>query len=193
MYTVSGTGRAGGTVTRLMEQDAFDILGLPASFDLSEAQVRRAYLARIGSLHPDSGDPGAGESLVARLNAARDQLASGLARAEVLRTRLAPQGHRPAKDLPEGFLGEVLELREEAEKAVTEKDEAARQHWLRLALGRRAEFEARVAGIFRSTGGGRGGGALQELDREINAWRYIERLITRLEHPDDPQGAGGKG
>jgi hypothetical protein len=61
--------------------DAFAVLGLPYSPDLTDAEVHAAYLLRLRAVHPDSGgDAGA----AAAVTAAYDALRSGVRRGELL-------------------------------------------------------------------------------------------------------------
>jgi hypothetical protein len=61
--------------------DAFTVLGLPYSPDLTDAEVHAAYLLRLRAAHPDNGgDAGA----AAAVTAAYDALRSGVRRGELL-------------------------------------------------------------------------------------------------------------
>src|SRR5205085_2031432 len=108
--------------------DHFAFFGLPRTFDLDEAALERSFLELSRLLHPDrqiarkapeSADARRLRALAlsANMNAAYDALRNPLKRAEYL-VRLAG-GVGPEKDkrTPEGFLPEMLELREELEEA----------------------------------------------------------------------------
>jgi hypothetical protein len=61
--------------------DAFAVLGLPYSPDLTDAEVHAAYLLRLRAAHPDNGgDAGA----AAAVTAAYDALRSGVRRGDLL-------------------------------------------------------------------------------------------------------------
>jgi hypothetical protein len=61
--------------------DAFAVLGLPYDPDLTDAEVRSAYLVRLRAVHPDNG----GDSgCAAAVTAAYDALRSGVRRGELL-------------------------------------------------------------------------------------------------------------
>jgi curved DNA-binding protein CbpA len=61
--------------------DAFTVLGLPYSPDLTDTEVRAAYLLRLRATHPDNGgDAGA----AAAVTEAYDALRSGVRRGELL-------------------------------------------------------------------------------------------------------------
>jgi hypothetical protein len=61
--------------------DAFMVLGLPYSTDLTDDQVRAAYLPRIRAVHPDNGGDA---RAAAAVTAAYDALRSGVRRGELL-------------------------------------------------------------------------------------------------------------
>src|SRR5581483_5510501 len=105
--------------------DHFAFFGLPRSFDVDEKAFEKSYLELSRLLHPDrqiarKNAPDSPEArrlralaLSATMNQAYETLRSPLKRAEYL-VRLAG-GPGPDKDkrTPEGFLAEMLELREE--------------------------------------------------------------------------------
>ncbi|MFM9959561.1 MAG: iron-sulfur cluster co-chaperone HscB C-terminal domain-containing protein [Phycisphaerales bacterium] len=169
--------------------DPFDILGLPARFDLDGSALHRAWLAGSARLHPDrpgqSSEPDTelAQKLaeLAALNRAKSVLADPIQRAEALLERLG--GGEPSKEsdksLPEGFLLDMLEVREQVEQAAASRNliEMARlEVW---AGQKRQEAIETVRGLFAAhTAGDRA--ALVGVRREINAWRYIERLIEQL-------------
>lgn len=78
--------------------DAFAVLGLPYSPDLTDDDVRRAYRARMRAVHPDAGGD---TSAAAAVTAAYEALRSGVRRGELLaaamteRTDPPPQRRAP--------------------------------------------------------------------------------------------------
>lgn len=179
--------------------DAFDQLGLPPRFDLTAAQVRAAYLARATAVHPDHAGggasgaalPGALDGDSARLNHARATLADPEQRAEALLARLGGPAKETDRSLPDGFLMEMMDVREQLDASVSARDSAGVSRWLAWADERRARHVACVGELFF---GAMGGGTTQAdrsvlvaLRRELNAWRYIERMIEQI---DAPAGGG---
>ena len=61
--------------------DAFAVLGLPYSPELTDAEVRAAYLLRLRAVHPDNGGD---TDAAAAVTAAYDALRSGVRRGELL-------------------------------------------------------------------------------------------------------------
>ncbi|MEZ6243561.1 MAG: DnaJ domain-containing protein [Phycisphaerales bacterium] len=169
-------------------EDPFDALGLPPGFDTDPADVERAYLARAAAIHPDLAAP---DPLVqadaarrsARLNAARETLLDPERRAVALLARL---GGAPAADdraLPDGFLMEMMQTRVQIEEELDEDADAARPRWLSWASDRRRERIDRVRDLFLARAQAPDPAILADIRRELNAWRYIERLVEQLD-PD---------
>jgi molecular chaperone HscB len=178
--------------------DAFDILALPARFDLALEQIRRAYLAAIAALHPDRAgespkpashdvevDADEFEARSASLNEAKRTLEDPERRANALLARLGGPDKERDRSLPDGFLMEIMEVRESMEAASTAGELA---QWKTWALERRREYEHEASRAFTPLV--RGVPSLSDDDRtrllmdvrrSLNAWRYIERLIEQLD------------
>jgi len=165
--------------------DPFAVLGLPARFDLTPAQIRRAYLAKAAATHPDAAG-GAGGVDTAVLNGARETLEHPHARGEALLALLGGPSAAQDKSLPPGFLQAVMATRMEAAEDLENGGPAARERWRAWAAGKRAEHEARVAALFAS-----GAEAATAIRVELNAWKYVERLIEQLDPAYDGPGDAG--
>lgn len=166
-----------------MDADAFEILGIEPGFEIDLEEVEQAFLARLASIHPDVAREGDSALLTARLNAAREVLEDPERRAWALVSRLTGGEKVQDRSLPDGFLPEIMEVREEVETAVASGDASRLASWREWARDRRAQHMSRVTGMFNAMveGGGRpGGSAVRDLIRELNAWRYIERLIEQV-------------
>lgn len=179
------------------KDDPFAILGLPRTLSLTSEQIQRAYLVRMAGAHPDvgadaglGGDADADEAAsiaAAGLNDARRTLSHPERRAIALYTLLSlDAGHVPhAKAdsaLPPGFLMEIMSTREEIEAAVAAGNRADIERWRAWALAQRTEYLAAVGALLEARDFA---GAKQQL----NAWRYIERLIEQLDPAYDPSRA----
>lgn len=176
-----------------MAADPFDELGVPARFDLSREEVRRAWLARTAAIsaRPGAGTEGATVVHLARLNEAKAALDHAAHRAEALLSRLGGPAPADDKSLPEGFLPMMLEQREEIEASLASGGTGARAEWEAWAIERRREHEQRVSEFFARLGPSPTGAdpaALRAIRMELNAWRYIERLIEQL----DPEYDAGR-
>ncbi|MCL4743081.1 MAG: DnaJ domain-containing protein [Phycisphaerales bacterium] len=161
--------------------DPFDALGLPARFELDEGTIRRAYLARVGAVHPDAaGGEGAEAS---NLNEARATLSDPEQRANALLDRLGGPSKEADRSLPDGFLARMMAVREEVEADLASGGAEARARWEAWAVEQRREHERRVGAMFAGLADGASADALRAIRTELNAWRYVERLIEQL----DPQ------
>lgn len=160
--------------------DPFAILGLPLSFDVDPARIQRAYLAKANAVHPDvAGDDDAAAVQAAWLNRAKSTLLNPESRARAMLARLDGSASSDAT-LPAGFLAEMLETREEIDAAVTSGDASARARWQAWAQQRRAGHIDRLKPLFQQAFGG-DAAVIKDIRLELNAWRYIERLIEQLD------------
>ena len=170
-----------------MSEDAFDVLGLPAQFDLDVADIRRAYLSRAAGAHPDlAEDQDEADIRSAVLNRSKSLLEDPERRANILLERLGGPGKGQDKSLPPGFLMSIMETREAIEQALASRDAAERTKWEAWAQGERAEYQRKVGGFFAACGTSRDPETLRAIRQELNAWRYIERLIEQLDPHYDP-------
>lgn len=170
-----------------MTEDPFDLLGVAPAFDLPAAQLERAYLARAAGLHPDVA--GSEVEVLARsaaLNQARDILRDPERRAEALLRRLGGPDKSKDKTLPDGFLMSIMETREAIEEATRGRDPAELARWTAWAEARRGEYVHAVSGLFAGLGPTPPAAGLRRVRQELNAWRYIERLIEQLDPEYDP-------
>lgn len=168
-----------------MTFDPFEVLDLPRDYDLDPSEIERRYLAAAATAHPDRfKDLDArrdAEQQSAILNRARDTLLNDESRAESLITLLGGHASSEDKTLPNGFLMEILETREEVENALTSDDPDDRVRIEKWAKDQRRQYTKRVAQLFKDHAGNPDGDALEQIRIELNAWRYIERLIERLD------------
>jgi molecular chaperone HscB len=166
--------------------DPFDTLGLAPRFDLTAAEVERAFLQRSALSHPDrAGAPGA-QTASAQLSAAKRMLIDPEARAGALLARLHRRSGvptRPADEraLPEGFLMEIMALREQAEGARSAGDDAALARAVEGAQARREAHIARAGELLAGASDDPTPANLRACRLELNAWRYIERMLSQLD------------
>lgn len=174
------------------DTDPFELLGLAPSFDIDAATLGTAYLALVARLHPDiaQGDAEASRRSAAA-NRARSVLEDPELRAGALLKRLGGPSKEADRSLPPGFLADILELREEIEAAQTSGDPLQVEKWRVWAATRRTEYVRQIADLFRrcNTAAPDPAPLLKEVRMELNAWRYVERLIEQLEPGYDPAHA----
>lgn len=165
---------------RAVEGGAFGLLGLEPRVVLDRDTIERAYLGLAGSLHPDvaRGDT---EALlkVADLNRARQTLLDDESRANaVLAIRGGPSADE-CRELPEGFLLEIMEAREQAEEAASAQDDTLVRELRGWAGARREAHLGIVSGLLDRPDPAPE--ALRSARIELNAWRYIERMLEQVE------------
>lgn len=174
--------------------DPFAALGLPRTLDLSSDQIQRAYLVRMAAAHPDAGsdavpdaDPPTEHDAsleAARLNDARRTLAHPERRAIALYTLLSLDAGRSPDSkidaaLPAGFLMEIMSIREQIESAVAAQSLPQIESWREWAIGQRSAYLNAVGELLA-------GRDFANARQQLNAWRYIERLIEQLDPAYDP-------
>jgi DnaJ-domain-containing protein 1 len=166
----------------------FTSLGLRQVYQLTYAEIERAYLTKIAQAHPDY----AGEDCsvdAAALNEARKCLLDAEKRAGALLTILG--GHSAAEDktLPDGFLMEMMQRREEIEDDLAGGGDQSRIAWQQWAADERAGYESILTSLFTAFDEGGNKETLEQCRATLNAWRYIERLIEQLDPEYNPAQA----
>jgi len=167
----------------------FQLLGLPLTFNVDDAALRRAYLAKVAAVHPDLASADGSQGVSAALNHARDLLANPEARANALLSLLGGPTKEADKSLPPAFLMEIMETREAIETALTSGDPAERTRWLEWGEKERQTYITRAREMFGALGADPSIASLKQIRTTLNAWRYIERLIEQLDPAYDPAKA----
>lgn len=167
-----------------MSRDPFGILGIDPRFAIDVAAVRRRLVTEAARRHPDRApDPvtaAAWTDELARLHEAAERLLDDLERAETL---LAIRGGPAPSDdrtLPDGFLESMLMVRMELEEAIAAGDAAGRARLESWARDEWSERRTAVEAILDSADGD-SPEALIRVRRELNRWRYAQRMLEQLE------------
>ena len=170
----------------------FFALGLEPRFALDPADIRRRTMRAAIRLHPDrAADPvSASEQAIelASINEAAGVLLDEIARAEaIIRFHDGPS---PSEDhsLPEGFLEAMLSTRMELEEAVESGNEAGKsalEEWARSEWAERRNAVADLLDQDPVPGSDR----LISARREINRWRYSQRMLEQLESSTSVPGS----
>lgn len=175
--------------------DPFALLGLERRFEIDQRRLQAAYLARAAALHPDRfSDPLAQAEAAERaaaVNDARAALSDPEARANVLLSLMGGPDKDVEKSLPDGFLIEIMETREAMAEALRGGDaEQGRhfQHWADEERTRRLETIGRLFDEAQGSADQARIALLRAIRVELNALRYIERMIEQL---DPGFGAAG--
>lgn len=150
--------------------------------------LRRAYLARAAQAHPDTS--GLSEDDAARasaeLNQAKETLEDPERRALVLlamRLKEAGMSLAPEDDraMPPGFLAEMMNAREEMESTRMVNDTDALEAWRAWGEARQREHHLRVRALFEALDSALDLSTFRALKLELNAWRYVERMLEQMD------------
>lgn len=168
-----------------MTEDPFAILGLEARYSIDAGSVRRRLVTEAARLHPDRApDPvtaSAWSEELARMHEAARCVLDDLDRAESLLSLRGGPGPSEDRSLPEGFLESILAIRMELEDVIAAGDVNGREA---IEAWGRDEWAARKDAVQRLLDGPRGETpeTLTEVRRELNRWRYSQRMLEQLEH-----------
>ena len=164
----------------------FELLGVAMVYRIDRDAIERAYRTRLATAHPDVG----GDSLdPAQLNDARATLLDDEQRAATLLALLNGPSASECKDLPDGFLMDMMMQRQEIEEAIESGGDEEREQWEKWGVEQRRDYRDRVASMFEDAGDAPDSDSLQAIRVQLNAWRYIERLIEQLDPEYDPARA----
>lgn len=167
----------------------FSVLGLPETYPLDRERIERAYRARLAGAHPDAGDSTGSSNDPATLNQARSIMLSDEQRASALLALLGGPKAADCKELPDGFLMDMMMQRQEIEEAIESGGEEDRAQWEQWGFEQRRAYRDRVKTMFESIAETPDESLLREVRVQLNAWRYVERLIEQLDPEYDPEQA----
>ena len=122
---------------------------------------------------------------MAELNDAYEAVRNPEARANVLLAVLGGPTKEENNSLPQGFLMEIMETREALESAMQAGDATAIDQGLQAARSQRESFISGVKALFSDLPRPASAGSLAELRTQLNAWRYVERLIEQVDDNPD--------
>ena len=155
--------------------DHYERLGLPRRFSIDPAVLEAAYLDRSRAVHPDfhhagsGGEQAASETLTAAVNEAYTTLKDQFRRAEHLLALLGGPTATEVKDIPPAFLMEMMDLREEIERA----DAAGKAKHETDAKRRLDVIFSGLVPLFEK-------GELFAVRRQLNAAKYLKGLLRDL-------------
>lgn len=169
------------------KNDLFAVLGVPHRFDLDPADLHRRFLAASAANHPDRyTDPDQQQEAArraAQINEAYRRLADPETRAKALLALLGEGDEWDEKSLPPELLMEVLEIREEMEQAIAQQDHETLTRLRGWAQQQRAGYLKRIAEFFdsvNSSSGPQRSQTLQKIQLQVNALRYIQRMLEQM-------------
>lgn len=174
--------------------DAFDLLGVPARFDLDKAVLegRQRELSKV--LHPDrfgsapSAERRGALNKAIAVNEAVRLLKNPVARGQALLQRLFPGVHLPEVRVPGALLMEVLEWREELASAFARRDEVVVEKIANIASTRRAATMQDLTSRFEKLAPGLTdphGAEVTAIAQGLAALKYLERLSEEARRVED--------
>jgi molecular chaperone HscB len=172
----------------------FDILGVEPRFDLDAADLHRRFVAASAKVHPDrSTDPEEQLALARRsaaLNQAYRTLTDPESRAAALLELVGSDASADHRELPHGLLEQMLDIREQMDEALGDEDQSRLNELSQWAQAERAAYLDRIAHLFSDAlaAAPPRPDALHDIRRQLNALRYIERMIEQLDPDYDVQG-----
>ncbi len=169
-----------------MVSDPFSVFDLPRRFDVDADALHRRFMALTSANHPDRfADPveqvEAAERFAA-INAAHQTLADPERRANCLLELLGGAAREDDKTLPDDLLMDMMQVRQRMEQAVAEQDQSELGRLDQWAGEQRSAHLSRIAALFEQAGSEAGDNdqPLQAIRIELNALRYIERMLEQL-------------
>lgn len=172
--------------------NAFELLGMKASFDIDSDALEKKYMQLCFEHHPDKfTDPieqiEASETS-AEINAAYQAIKEPESRANVLLSVLGGPDSSDDKSLPPTLLVDMLEIREEMEAAQYSQDTTKLTELKQWANTERQAYLNRVRELFKQveTADKTNEKTLQSIRMQLNALRYIERMIEQLDPGYNP-------
>ncbi len=157
-------------------QNKFEILGVPARYDVSHEELERRYRELSRQVHPDRFAKAAPAERLRVLQAstavndAYRVLRSPVGRAEHL-LELGGMKLTENETVEQELLLDILELREALAEARAEGDEARIASLTEGVAKRHADSMQRIAELFD------GGGDLAQVKRELIQLRYFQRFL----------------
>lgn len=166
-------------VERASSSSAFELLGLPARFDLDPQAIERAYFERSKELHPDRFASAPAPERVAALSRSRalndayQVLKKPVARAEYLLSRAGVKIGDNERVEPE-LLMEILELREELAEARVAKQTAVVEKLRAQMAARRDAAVGVLSELFANDD-------LAEIKKQLILLRYLDRYLDECD------------
>ena len=155
--------------------DPFALLQLPSTFTLSTNTLDKAWMRASATAHPDAGGS---VDHAAQLNEARELLANSEQRANLRLNMLGGPNADQNQLLPDGFLMEMLELRERIDSEIESEGEPATIRWQAWVHAECTKAYEKITPVLDA-------GSASEDDRTdvrlvLNQVRYLERLREQL-------------
>ena len=170
----------------------FDLLGIPACFDVDEGDLHQRFITGVAACHPDRYtdplDQADAAQRAAELNAAYQSLKDPESRANVLLKLLGGSLKEDDKSLPPQLLMEVMEAREQLEEAMQAGDQAMIDRLHHWGHDQRRGHLEQIGQLFQdaqATAQEDRPAILKKIRLELNALRYFQRMTQSTQDAHD--------
>ena len=167
--------------------DNFKVMGLPHCFEIDSVELENRYQRLTLEMHPDFFGTASekqkrlSEKSSVMLNAAYSSLNKPASRARYLLSLFAREKNLQTDVLPEGFLQEMFTLQESLDEMLESCDQSDICKMNENLQNRYASIESNYAALFKKyETSPENTEILQQLQTQLNAERYLRRLLDRI-------------
>ena len=167
--------------------DHFKVMGLPRSFEIDSAELENLYQRLTLEMHPDyfveapEKQKHLSEKSSVMLNAAYSTLREPSSRAKYLLPLLDREKSLKTDALPERFLQEMFTFQESLDEMLESGDQSALCKMNEDLQNRHTFIESNYADLFKKfETSPENHEILQLLQTQLNAERYLRRLLDRI-------------
>ncbi len=165
--------------------DYFALLGLPRTYAIDEKKLNAAFRGLARAVHPDrfTGESQEAQSLANRLSAEVNQafhvLSDPVRRADYLLELAGGPSAAEMREVPDGFLADVMVLREEIDQAKSADDGDAIERHRESIAARRQDNMEQIADL-AETSADLGAPERNLMRRLLNSMKYFDNLLQEL-------------
>ena len=167
--------------------DHFEVMGMPHCFEIDSEELENLYQRLTLEMHPDFFGTASeeqkrlSEKSSVMLNAAYSSLREPTSRARYLLSLFARGKKLQTDTLPEGFLQEMFTLQESLDEMLESCDQSDLCKLNEDLENRYASIESNYAALFKKfETSPENIEILQKLQTQLNAERYLRRLLDRI-------------
>ena len=167
--------------------DHFKVMGLPRCFEIDSVELENRYQRLTLEMHPDffgtapEKQKRLSEKSSVMLNAAYRSLREPASRARYLLSLFAREKNLQTDALPEGFLQEMFTLQESLDEMLESCHKSELSKLNEELQNRYASIESNYAVLFKKfETSPENTEILQQLQTQLNAERYLRRLLDRI-------------
>ena len=167
--------------------DHFEVMGLPHCFQIGSEELENLYLRLTLGMHPDFFGAASeeqkrlSEKSSVMLNAAYSTLSEPASRARYLLSLFSNGNILQTDELPEGFLKNMFTFQESLDEILESGDQSALCKMNEDLQNRYNFIESNYAALFKKLETSpENTEILQQLQTQLNAERYLRRLLDRI-------------